>query len=245
MRYFLVVALVLFFACSDGGLKTESGIKYEIITEGTGDIPVQGDVVSVHYTGVLLDGTKFDSSLDRNMPFNFMTGVGNVIKGWDEIVVLMTTGSKWRVTIPSELAYGETGNASIPPNSDLIFELELRDIVKETFTTDSGIQYTIIEAGNGPIPDQGQKVSVHYNVWLPPDWRKLDSSFFRGTPYTVEVGVSGVIKGWHEVLSIMPVGSRWKVLIPSDLAYGPAGRSEIPPNTDLTFEMQLLEIQKN
>jgi peptidylprolyl isomerase len=107
---------------------TESGIRYIMEKEGTGNAPNDGDVVNVHYTGTLLDGTKFDSSLDRNEPFSFPLGQGRVIAGWDQGVKLFKKGGKGKLIIPSPLAYGERPmGPSIPANSVLIFEIELLD----------------------------------------------------------------------------------------------------------------------
>lgn len=112
-----------------GVLTTESGLQYEVVTEGKGAKPTAADKVKVHYTGTLLDGTKFDSSVDRGEPAEF--GVGQVIKGWTEGLQIMPVGSKYIFWIPSELAYGEQGaGADIKPGSTLKFEVELLDIVK-------------------------------------------------------------------------------------------------------------------
>jgi len=109
--------------------ETESGLKYLDIEVGDGDAPEEGDQISVHYTGWLTDGNKFDSSLDRGNPIVFALGRGQVISGWDEGLSTMQVGGKRQLLIPSELAYGETGyGAAIPPNSTLIFEVELVDI---------------------------------------------------------------------------------------------------------------------
>jgi FKBP-type peptidyl-prolyl cis-trans isomerase len=97
---------------------------------GTGPACKSGDKVRVHYTGTLLDGTKFDSSLDRNEPFEFTLGQGMVIKGWDEGVVGMKKGGKRKLTIPSDKAYGKTGSPpKIPPDAPLVFDVELVEIV--------------------------------------------------------------------------------------------------------------------
>ena len=102
-------------------------IEDEII--GQGQEAKSGDTISIHYTGTFTNGVKFDSSLDRNQPFETQIGVGQVIKGWDEGVIGMKIGGKRRLTIPPSLAYGPQGiTGSIPPNSTLIFELELLDI---------------------------------------------------------------------------------------------------------------------
>ena len=112
-----------------GVITTESGLQYQVITEGTGAKPTEKDRVKVHYTGTLLDGTKFDSSVDRGEPAEF--GVNQVIKGWTEGLQLMPVGSKYIFWIPSELAYGErAAGPEIKPNSVLKFEVELLDIVK-------------------------------------------------------------------------------------------------------------------
>lgn len=101
-------------------------MKLEIIISGGGIAPKRGDTVTVHYTGWLLDGTKFDSSVDRDEPFSFVLGTGQVIDGWDQGVAQMHVGDKVRLTIPPELAYGKQGYpGAIPPNATLIFEVEL------------------------------------------------------------------------------------------------------------------------
>jgi FKBP-type peptidyl-prolyl cis-trans isomerase len=106
------------------------GMKVEIIKEGTGEGCKNGDTVTVHYVGTLENGTKFDSSVDRGIPFSFPLGAGQVIKGWDLGVLGMKVGEKRKLTIPPYLAYGETGTPGgpIPPNATLIFEVELLGI---------------------------------------------------------------------------------------------------------------------
>jgi FKBP-type peptidyl-prolyl cis-trans isomerase len=113
----------------DGIQETASGLQYEVITMGTGPKPAAEEVVKVHYTGTLADGTKFDSSVDRGEPAVF--GVNQVIKGWQEGIQLMPVGSKFKFYIPYELGYGEQGTGPIPPYSTLVFEVELLEIVKQ------------------------------------------------------------------------------------------------------------------
>lgn len=106
--------------------ETPEGLKIEVMKEGQGQEAKNGDTVFVHYTGWLLDGTKFDSSVDRGTPFSFILGAGQVIKGWDVGVLGMKPGEKRKLTIPANLGYGEMGTPGgpIPPNATLVFEVE-------------------------------------------------------------------------------------------------------------------------
>ena len=111
----------------DGVTVTASGLQYEVLTTGEGAVPTASDTVSTHYHGTLINGEVFDSSYDRGQPAEFP--VGGVIAGWTEALQLMTTGSKWRLTIPYNLAYGEQGaGGKIGPFSTLIFDIELLEI---------------------------------------------------------------------------------------------------------------------
>ncbi len=107
-------------------ITTASGLQYQVLTPGTGAVATAGHMVSVHYTGWLTDGKKFDSSVDRGQPFQFSLGAGQVIKGWDEGVAGMKVGEKRKLTIPANLGYGERGAGGvIPPNATLVFDVEL------------------------------------------------------------------------------------------------------------------------
>ena len=113
----------------DDVVSTASGLQYKVLAEGTGQVAKDGDTVSVHYTGTLIDGSKFDSSVDKNQPLTVVLSDGQLIQGWIEMLHLMKKGSKVKVWIPSNLGYGEMGKPPfIAGNSLLIFEMELLDI---------------------------------------------------------------------------------------------------------------------
>jgi len=112
-------------------MANQEELKIEDIEEGTGDVVVEaGDEIVIHYHGTFPDGKVFDSSVDRGEPFQTQIGVGQVIQGWDEGVLGMKPGGKRKLTIPPHMAYGEQGQGAIPPNSTLIFEVELIEILK-------------------------------------------------------------------------------------------------------------------
>lgn len=236
---------------------TASGLQYVILEEGNGEQAQPGDVVAVHYEGKLADGTVFDSSYARGEPIRFPLGQGYVIPGWDEGIGLLRVGSKARLVIPPNLAYGETGagNGVIPPNSTLTFEVELVEIMAgspeapaevaaaDLTTTESGLQYYDLEQGTGPSPGQGQTAVVHYTGWLQ-DGTKFDSSLDRGQPFEFPVGAGQVIPGWDEGVASMQVGGKRQLVIPSELGYGEQGAGGvIPPNATLIFEVELLAVR--
>lgn len=108
--------------------KTVTELRIEDLKVGTGAVAQAGATLAMHYTGTLMDGKKFDSSLDHGAPFKFLLGAGQVIQGWDQGIVGMKVGGKRKLTIPANLAYGERGAGPIPPNSPLIFEVELLEV---------------------------------------------------------------------------------------------------------------------
>ncbi|GGL96770.1 FKBP-type peptidyl-prolyl cis-trans isomerase [Pseudomonas asuensis] len=120
-------AYLLENAKREGVVLLPSGLQYEVLVEGQGDKPSRQSHVRTHYHGTLIDGSVFDSSYERGQPAEFP--VGGVIAGWTEALQLMGVGSKWRLTVPSELAYGAQGVGSIPPHSVLVFDVELLEIL--------------------------------------------------------------------------------------------------------------------
>jgi len=235
---------------------TPSGLKYKILKHGNGKKAKAGGIVSVHYTGKFLNDSVFDSSYKRGKPIEFTLGAGQVIKGWDEGIALLHVGDKAEFLIPPELGYGNRQVGPIPANSTLRFEVELMDakdpiVVKEydvkgkdTITTESGLQYIIVEK---PKKDavaaiKGHKVRVNYSGYLT-DGKMFDSSVKRNQPFEFTLGAGRVIKGWDEGVALMKEGEKCRFIIPYQLAYGERGYpGAIPPKATLIFDVELIKV---
>lgn len=219
---------------------------------GTGLEAVTGKTVVVHYTGWLRDpqaenqrGKSFDSSVGR-APFSFNLGEGRVIRGWEQGVPGMKVGGKRTLMIPSTLAYGSrgAGKGVIPPDADLIFDIELLDVIKmpEIEKIDSKL-------GKGDEAKSGNTVTVHYTGWLRDPKAKgqkgkeFDSSVKR-EPFSFTINGGEVIRGWDLGVQGMKVGGKRTLIIPAALAYGAreVGNGLIPANSDLIFDVQLLKV---
>ena len=216
---------------------------------GEGAEAEAGQTVIVHYTGWLFDenapdnkGAKFDSSLDRNDPFDFPLGAGRVIRGWDEGVAGMKEGGTRTLVIPSEMGYGAHGAGNdIPPNATLLFEVKLLKVIK-TDIVDSKV-------GEGDEAKAGNHVSVHYTGWLfdkkAPDNKgtKFDSSRDRNEPFDFPLGMGRVIQGWDMGVQGMKVGGQRTLTIPPEMGYGKRGAGGvIPANATLVFDVELLKL---
>ena len=232
--------------------KTNSGLQYEIINLGDGEKPQATDKVEVHYHGTLEDGTVFDSSVERGQTITFP--LNRVIKGWTEGLQLMPVGSKFKFIIPPELGYGSRDMGTIPPNSTLIFEVELFNIQKPFVDTDfslpaeeikleSGLRYLDHIEGTGESVIEKNTVFVHYSGYLA-DGTKFDSSHDKGQSFSFTLGAGRVIQGWDQGIVGMKIGGKRTLIIPPNLGYGERGAGGvIPPNATLMFEVELVDFK--
>jgi FKBP-type peptidyl-prolyl cis-trans isomerase len=204
---------------------------------GTGKAVVSGDIITLHYTGTLENGSKFDSSKDHGEAFTTSIGVGQLIQGWDIGVIGMQVGGTRSLVVPPELGYGDYEIPGIPANSTLHFEIELLDIK-------AGLQITDTVVGTGKVVEAGDMISIHYTGTLE-NGSKFDSSVDRGTPFECTIGVGQLIQGWDIGIVGMAEGGKRTLVIPSELGYGQRGAgAKIPGGATLVFEVELLKVFK-
>ena len=268
----LVLVIIVVTACNnDSGVQTlESGLKYQDELPGEGRTAQNGDLVSIHFMGwIIQDSTNVysDWSADssrkpnvigdsyiRNQPVKFVLGESAFIKGTDEGILGMKAGGKRTIIIPSQLAYGEKGVGPVPPNADLkvfVELVELKDRIQvemwdlgaaEPTSTESGLKYIIVEEGEGANAESGNVVTVHYSGFLE-DGTKFDSSVEKDEPITFALGNKQVIPGWDEGITYMKKGSKARLLVPPSLAYGDIEVGKIPASSTLIFDVELIDIK--
>jgi FKBP-type peptidyl-prolyl cis-trans isomerase len=207
---------------------------------GTGPAAEGGDLVTLHYVGNLLDGTVFDSSIDRT-PFNVVLGEGRVIPGWEQGVPGMKVGGRRILSIPPDLAYGEAERGRIPPNSTLVFDIRVLKIYKKG--EPQMVEKETIQEGEGQEVKDGDTVEMHYKgMFL--DGKQFDSSYDRGQTFSFKVGTGQVIKGFDEAVRGMKPGGKRRATIPPEFGYGTRGAGNvIPPNSTLVFEVELVSVK--
>jgi FKBP-type peptidyl-prolyl cis-trans isomerase len=238
--------------------KSKTGLASKVLQKGTGTKkPKAADKVSVHYTGWTKDGKMFDSSVARGEPASF--SLDGVIPGWTEGLQLMVEKEKRRFWIPADLAYGDKPSRPGAPTGQLTFDVELLTIVEAppppevpkdvaapsagAKKTASGISYKVLTKGKGTEkPTADDTVIVHYSGWTK-DGKMFDSSVTRGEP--ARFPLKRVIKGWTEGVQLMVVGEKTRFWIPADLAYGETAKRPGGPSGQLTFDIELIEIQKS
>jgi FKBP-type peptidyl-prolyl cis-trans isomerase len=231
-------------------LKTASGLGYTILDAGTGAAPGDADEVKVKYRGTLAaNGKEFDASDSADFP------VDGVIPGFSEGLKLLKSGGKARLCIPAALGYGAQGTGGIPANADLVFEVTLLGVkpgltarapssalvpAEErvcTSKTASGLGFAVSQAGTGDSPTAESIVLVNYRGYLASSGSIFDAN--NATPFPVK----SVIAGFGEGLKLMQRGGRTKFCIPAALAYGAVQKGPIPANSDLIFDVDLLDFK--
>ncbi len=238
----------------EGATVTESGLQYLEEVAGDGPAPQEGDIVTLHFIGTLSDGTVFGDTYSSDQPVVVVFGREQLLPGWEEGVGLMREGGKAQIVIPPELGFGEQPVAAIPPNSQLIMDLELISVEAppEPFavdeddleTTDSGLMYYDISEGDGEIPEEGSTVTAEFTIWVrEEDGDRYIVSSADSQPISFIIGDMNVVfPGWDEGVSGMMPGGERLLVIPADLALGEQGGGDIPPNATLVMEVELLEV---
>lgn len=203
---------------------TESGLKYSVLEAGAGSRkPLPTELVKVHYTGWLTDGTKFDSSRDRGEPAAFR--LNEVIPGWTEGVQLMSPGAKYKFTIPSKLGYGERGAGGvIPPNAELIFEVELLELqptapkmdLENAIPLDNGAKYVVLTPGKGPAITEDKVPTINF-AWYSGEGQFYDGTWKGGMPLPTQAMPQ--IKFMPELQDLMKVGGKYAVHAPKGTGY--------------------------
>lgn len=224
--------------------KTASGLEYGVIKPGSEQgAPTNDDVVEVHYTGWLLDGTKFDSSRDRGTPASF--GVTQVIKGWTEGLKLMTPGARYKFVIPGDLAYGPAGRKpKIPENATLVFDVELLNVRRmpklpeghadKASKLDSGVTMEVLAEGAGEVPSAETGVKLRYALW------KKTGELLDCTERNNNYHISGTLASlplapWFpEIVAKLKVGTRVRCEVPEKLYPN--------PKADTVWQLELVAV---
>ncbi len=239
----------------EGATTTDSGLQFMEITKGTGRSPKDGDLITMYFTGSLPDGTVFTNSSASEEPISAVFGREQLLPGWEEGLALMKAGGKAKLVLPPDLAFGEQGFGMIPPNSQIILDVELLTVEvppqpsavsdDELVTTDSGLQYANLTEGKGAEAEQDSIVSTHFTIWVQGD--KEDEYVFSSEgsdPVSFIVGGGTVFPGWEEGVLNMKQGGKRLLVIPPDLALGEAGGNGIPPNATVVMEIELVEVRE-
>ncbi len=240
----------------EGAITTESGLQYLETEAGTGPAPQAGDVITMDFTGTLPDGTVFGETYSTGEPVTVIFGRDQLLPGWEEGVGLMKEGAKGQLVLPPELAFGAEGFGLIPPNSQIILDVELLSVAVppqptaveegDLTTTDSGLGYFDLAEGDGAEAEDGSGVSTNFTIWaLEEDGPRFVVSSEGRDPISFNVGGGDVVfPGWEEGVTGMQVGGKRYLLIPPELGLGEEGGGDIPPNSTLIMEIELMEVRE-
>lgn len=222
----------------------KSGVKLVFKERGSGSAITKYEVAAINYRGMLTNGKVIESNeiLKKTVPY--VVGVGMTFEAFDEVMLKCKYGDKIKFTIPSEKAYGKKGRGSlIPPNSDLVYEMDIVQPIKG-IKTKSGVEcFPLIENANGKKPGQGEKVAITYMGWVEKTGKMFDASAATGKFYEFELGTGKAITAWHEAIGEMHKGEKYLIRAPAAACYGSRGVPElVPPNSNLVYLVELKEV---
>lgn len=232
--------------------KLEAGVALVDLAEGSGPVAEVGARVSVHYTGMLSDGTVFDSSVGRGVPFEFRIGDHQVIRGWEDGLVGAAVGTKRRLIIPASQGYGSAAKGPIPPGSTLYFEVEVLGIVlprraptqlaesnpAEFKSEKSGLFLLDLQVGDGRKPIDGERVCVDYHGWV--DGQLVEHTYARENCQWFRYEEGKVIDGIYLGIAKMKEGGVRQIRVPPELGHG-KGYEGIADNATVMYEVTLVE----
>lgn len=234
-------------------ITTKSGLKYFITKTGEGDFAKPGDRVWVHYYGKLLNDSVFENTLESGMK-DFYLGQGQLIKAWEEGLQLLQAGGSMIMEVKPELGYGNAEYKGVKPNTKMVFEITLVQIDKgnkivpfntkgvSKEETDEGLIYYKVKNGQGKIAEKGDNAYVHYTGYLS-NGAIFTSSLKKGKTTRITVGTGHVFKGWDQGLQLMQQGSKYRFVLPPELAYGEEGfKNIVPPNETITLDVELVKL---
>ncbi|MFZ6027709.1 MAG: FKBP-type peptidyl-prolyl cis-trans isomerase [Chloroflexota bacterium] len=240
----------------EGATTTESGLQYLELAAGDGAAPKSGEIVSMHYVVSLPDGTELYSTYTDDQPTTVVWGRGSLLPGWEEGVGLMKVGGKAKLVLPPELAFGSQGTTMIPPNSQLVMELELlssEPAPKHTKVengklkaADGGLQYYDLTVGTGTEAISNTTVTTEFTIWVQSETAGEDDMYIASStdsdPITFVIGRGDMVfPGWENGVAGMKVGGERYLVIPPALALGETGGGDIPANATLIMEITLTD----
>jgi peptidylprolyl isomerase len=239
----------------EGAKKTANGVQYLEQTAGDGRAPQPGDIVTMNFVLSLPDGTVVLDSQQSGQPIKAVYGREELLPGWEEGLALMKAGGTGKMAVPPELAFGEQGYGNIPPNSQIVLDVELLSVEEpptptevaeaDLTTTDSGLQYYDITEGDGAEAKSDSIVSNTYTIWV--QGEAADEYIVGSGEQPISFKVGGgdtVFPGWEEGVQGMKVGGKRLLIVPPELGLGEQGANRIPANATLIMEIALTEVKE-
>jgi peptidylprolyl isomerase len=239
-----------------GATTTSTGLQYLEESAGSGATPKTGEVITINYIASLPDGTELANTYTTGEPVSTVWGADRLLPGWEEGVGLMKPGGKAKLVLPAALAFGEQGSGPVPPNSQIVMEIELlsiepapvpTEVAADKLTkTSSGLQYYDINKGDGAEATKNSTVSNNFTIWVKTEngYNYIDQST-AGSPLSFVLGRGDtVFPGWEEGVEGMQVGGKRLLVIPPDLALGAQGNGVIPADSTLVMEIELTDLKE-